>query len=636
MNGFKSHSWPAALLLASLALYGCNSSSSSSSDENGSADGSGSGSGGGTTGTPPQSAVIWAHPKPQGYSLNALVEHNSRLIAAGDRGTVMVSTDGQEWSIVETAPTSLRGLATNGQTLVAVGGSTGASSGGRAFYSEDDGATWSSADIDEAIGGLNTVTWTGNHFIALGVQAEAHLSSTDGKNWTKVESGPTLPTAAIAANGGRLVAGSRHHIYLSEDGGGVWTREASVTSGANSNITDVHFNGDEFAVAGGFNQWGFRSSTNGKSWSSEDDDFDYSFGLPGRLKALVFAEDQYWFTDTNGRIHKRAADEPTWEEVANPQNQELNAIIHSSQGFIAVGNNGAIVSSDDGSSWSNDRETFLTANNWAGMATNDSGRMVAISENGYAVYSDDGDDWSEVALTGTPFLTDIAWTGTRFVVSGTNTVAHSTDGESWTVVDPRTNTASNLFLSHVGGLDNSWVALVGNNLANDQVALCTPSGCSMGEAPDASRSLVATEDGYVVVSFSGWARTSADGDEWTTTERALSTTNMGFVRLSAMGNTVVVSSPSNSHLHTAYSTDGGKTWSAAEFPEDESVTAAAAFNDGNRFYIKDDTRSRLWISDDGSSWEAKEMRHPVRGLARKGEDLYILGAGNHLLKVSLP
>ncbi|MCH8531779.1 MAG: hypothetical protein LAT65_13085 [Saccharospirillum sp.] len=652
----KRSSLPLYILLCSaLTLAGCNSSSGG---ENNSGTGTGDGSqdnghtdtdNGQTdndTGNQDNEdgstilAATWIHPLPQGYSLNAVIEHNHKLVAVGARGTVLISSDGSNWTTAETASTTLRDIVSNGPTLVAVGGGNNPNSGARAFFSEDDGNSWESATLPDDVGGLNAVTWTGNHFIALGAQSNAHISSTDGKVWTKVNAGPSRATSSVASNGARLVTGNGHEIHLSEDGGATWNREVSITSGVNSNVTDVHFNGSQFAVSGGYNQYGFRSSTIGKSWSDTGVDFNYAFALAGPaqgsaiLNSLTFTDSSYWFADNKGSIHKRAGDEATWERVTTVNSDALNDITHTSKGFFAVGNNGAIVSSTNGTSWSTDSETTLTANGWQKMAKDDLGRMVAISENGRAVYSDNGTDWSEVTLTGSPYLTDIAWTGTRFVASGTNTVAHSLDGESWSVVDPRTG-GLNVFFSHVAGRNDVWMAMVGNNLANDVLAICTPSGCTLDEAPDASRSLVATDNGYLVISFGGWARLSSDGDEWTTSQRAINTTNMGFVRLSSIGNKVVAAAPTTSHSRTAYSTDGGLTWSASEFPEEAVVTASNIFNDGERFYLKDDGRNTLWVSDNGESWQAYELSHPLRGLARKDDTLYLLGEGNHILKVQM-
>lgn len=641
------------ILFGALSLAGCNSSSSSGdngSQNNGDADTTDpvtdndqtdNGTGNQDEDSSTVLTATWVHPLPQGYSLHSIIEHNQTLVAVGARGTVLRSSDGQSWSTSETTSTTLRAVVSNGQTLIAVGGSSNPGSGARVFFSDDDGESWESATLPEDVGGLNTATWTGNQFVALGAQSDSHITSTDGKIWTKVDAGPERASRAMASNGATLVTGNNHEIYLSQDGGSTWNREANVTSGANSNVTDVHYNGSQFAVSGGYNQYGFRSSTDGKNWSSLSGDFNYSFQLAGAaqgsaiLNALTYFDGAYWFADNKGSIHKRAGDEATWERITTVNAAALNDITHTSKGFFAVGNGGSMVSSANGATWSTDSETTLTANGWQKMAQNDVDRIVAISENGRVAYSDDGMDWQEVTLDGTPYLTDISWTGTRFVASGTNTVAHSLNGETWTVVDPRAGT-NNVFFSHVAGRNDTWIAMVGNNLAADDIAICNPSGCSMDQAPDASRSLVASDNGYVVISFSGWARLSPDGEDWTVSERAIATTNMGFVRLSSIGNSVVAASPTNSHNHTSYSTDGGATWTGSEFPEDASVTASSIFNDGERFYLKDDNRSTLWVSDNGSSWQAFDLRHPLRGLARKGNELILLGENNHILKVARP
>ena len=59
-------------------------------------------------------------------------------------------------------------------------------------------------------------------------------------------------------------------------------------------------------------------------------------------------------------------------------------------------------------------------------------RFVAVGDDGTIVYSDDGDRW--VAASGNStrsWLKDVAWGAGRFVAVAHGTIMHSTDGDRW-------------------------------------------------------------------------------------------------------------------------------------------------------------------------------------------------------------
>ncbi|MCH8498444.1 MAG: hypothetical protein LAT63_08190 [Marinobacter sp.] len=577
----------------------------------------------------------WAHPQLPGYTLNAVTAHSTDgFISVGNRGTVLKSDDGQDWSLVaHLTSTNLNAVASNGQLLVAVGGGTSGTSGGVIFFSNDGGASWQQAATPDNTGGLNAVVWTGNTFIALGQASGSHLTSSNGQDWTRQNSGPNAATRAIAANGATLVTAHMRRLFRSTDGGSTWSE--SYDYGANTNYNDLIFNGTEFAAVGDI-VWRFQSSESGNtnSWdvdliTGSSPPTTHSLGSAS-ANAITFANDHYWIADNRGHLHKRAAsDMESWESLGatTSNNRALNSIVHANGRFVAVGNAGSLVYSDDGENWHEVNEFDLPANSWRNMAANDDGRLVAITQSGWIGWSDDGTEWHQVPLAGDPTLTDIAWTGTRYVVSGTGVVGHSVDGSNWTMETPG---ATTIGFTHVAGNGDQWLAMVGGNAANDSLAICNPSGCTLSQAPDASRSLTYSVDRYLVVSFSGRVSASEDGNTWQTNiSRAIPHTNLGWVRLASAGNTVVAAAPTQSETRTYVSADGGDSWSAASFPESAAITASALYHDGETFYLVDSGANMLWTSDSGADWAGQALIHPFNGVARSGGDGYFLGgAGN--------
>lgn len=631
-----------------LLLTGCNSGGSSSSvpdnpDDGGADNGEIRDDGNMGSG---EIQTAWVHPLPQGHSLNSVLEHNGRLFAAGDNGTILSSDDGTEWTVSQAGTQDFRDLTSNGHILVAVGGvSSLFDNDAWSYYSDDEGDSWHRAVLPDNTRALYAVTWTGNQFIALGQETEAHFTSTDGKNWNRVESGPSRVTNTIASDGNsRLVVGHNNGFYLSEDGGSTWTMTATYDGTTGNAITDIHFNGGEFAASAQSNQWGFRVSSNGSSWSREDDDFDYLWNSSaGSFTAIAYGDNAYWLTGNNGSVHKRQADEPAWDEVFSGANVgTLNAIAYTSRGYYAVGENGVLLSSSNGTDWVVDGQNMLDIDQWKRVAQSDSGRMVALTEDGRVYYSDSIQEWHEAVLDDAPELVDLSWTGSYFVATGTDTVAYSADGSHWTVMDPRPLELQDRTIpfTHIAGNGDQWLAMVGGAAANDDMAICELSACTIRKGQTATnpplgwRNVVATTEGYLVIRTNGWAYFSENGQDWESQERALNTTNMFNVHLSAMGDVVVAATYGNSHLYTAYSSDGGTTWHAVSFPDEASVSADALLNDGERFFMKDDSAAALWISDNGQDWVRYSMSHSLSGLAKDGSSLYIMGDANHIIEAS--
>ncbi len=96
--------------------------------------------------------------------------------------------------------------------------------------------------------------------------------------------------------------------------------------------------------------------------------------------------------------------------------------------FVAVGENGFILTSPDGVTWTW-RDSGV--NTSLGGVTYGNGRFVAVGQEGTVVTSPDGITWTSGSLgIGLP-LAAVTYGNGRYVAVGYNTVATSTDGASW-------------------------------------------------------------------------------------------------------------------------------------------------------------------------------------------------------------
>ena len=106
----------------------------------------------------------WRNSLPQGNNLNDIAWDGSQFIAVGGYGTILSSTDGQTWNIIQNSGTtmSLTGIIWDGDSsrFVAVG-----SSG--TILTSPDGISWTSQNSGTT-NGLSDIIWNGSQYVAVG------------------------------------------------------------------------------------------------------------------------------------------------------------------------------------------------------------------------------------------------------------------------------------------------------------------------------------------------------------------------------------------------------------------------------------------------------------------------------------
>jgi hypothetical protein len=147
-------------------------------------------------------------------ALRAVVYHQGRMFVGGDSGIVLTSSDGISWA--SAAPTSfdIRGLASSGNAIVAVGKYA---SIGKVHVSKD-GFTWpgSATEFSEP---LNAVAFGQSSFLAVGdgglIVQSSPVFDSSVNSWTKPTSGYwEEPFWSL----GRLPAADQTHIVFTNSG----------------------------------------------------------------------------------------------------------------------------------------------------------------------------------------------------------------------------------------------------------------------------------------------------------------------------------------------------------------------------------------------------------------------------------
>ena len=200
----------------------------------------------------------------------ALARAGTRLVAAGERGRVLVSDDdGTSWKVASTPThhtlTSLTfqdartGYATGHQRVL--------------LRTEDAGDTWKHVTLEsKERPALFAVRVEGDRGIAVGAYG-AYFESVDaGRTWTQRRIGPPdfdrHLTGIAAAGGGRFVlAGEAGALLASPDSGATWRVLDSPYEGSFFGALGL---GEGIVIAYGMRGNAFRSTDAGKTWQRID------------------------------------------------------------------------------------------------------------------------------------------------------------------------------------------------------------------------------------------------------------------------------------------------------------------------------------------------------------------------------
>lgn len=144
-------------------------------------------------------ATTWTRRYFSGLQLNAIAANGNVLVAAGEGGTIIRSTDGIAWAPVTSGTTSLlTGVAYGGGKFVAVGRAAGGSGTGICLTSTD-GISWSNVSAGMGIlswQDLRSVVWAGDRFLSSGwyskIRHSVDLGSTFSTLRTRTEETPAM------------------------------------------------------------------------------------------------------------------------------------------------------------------------------------------------------------------------------------------------------------------------------------------------------------------------------------------------------------------------------------------------------------------------------------------------------------
>lgn len=378
------------------------------------------------------------------------------LLGGGGTNTSATSTDGL--TVVANASLSalidiqVLGFASNGEVIVAVGQGTVH----QFAYSYDDGITWRGAGQIGGTSITNAVSWTGTRFIAGftdGGSGTTSGFSFDGISW--VSYGYQLPFdnngQQSASNGTTtvIVGGFNQQICASQDlsvsGGGNWNPVGFIFDFTG---ICVIWTGTAF-IAGGYgtvNTLGY--SPDGFQWTGLGlTVFDNNCNGLGcnieRANRINFPVNRIVGVGNGatGNIIYSNNSGVSWTNVSSVLNTQAIGIAYGNNQYVAVGEGTSpfthcIANSFNGVFW---RPNFSASTIFAsqGRAVVYGSRWVAVGSGSNTIASStDANTWT--GQSNTVFSSagyGVAYNGTTTYVAvgeGTNTIAHSTTGTSFT------------------------------------------------------------------------------------------------------------------------------------------------------------------------------------------------------------
>lgn len=273
------------------------------------------------------------------------------------------------------------------------------------------GNSWSNGNLKISIV-LRDVLWSGSRFIAVGDNGIVYTSSS-GSSWSR-ESVPIGESDHLFGIGkddtGTLVAVGRDQLILySTDNGNNW----SIAHNRVLNTADIYkvaYGSGKFVALD--ESGGVWTSTDGKTgWTK------YNSGLP--MRCIIFANNYFMAGTAGGAIVRSSTGNAgSWENVGS-LGTAVRGIDYGNGKWLAVGRNIATSSNANGSGWTI-RLKLETDYNFVDQlfsaCATTPGTFIAVGEHGLMLNSEDGITWRQGDSKSKRFLFATAYSDSLNIV----------------------------------------------------------------------------------------------------------------------------------------------------------------------------------------------------------------------------
>lgn len=548
----------------------------------------------------PEGGWRWRNPTPTGNGVTRVVFLNGQFIMGGIRGTLLVSTDGLNWTTRqlpaqnnifnlvplgprylamgslngmflskdtitwETRPTGINGANTSLQDFVSGAGRVVAFGTGGVTAVTTDGLNWTPGTLGN--GRTDTLfgaTFVLNRYFGVSGNDGSVFSSADGVNWTSVATGATAGLRGLAFGAGRLVAVGNNGAIVVSTNGTNWT---PVSSGTTNGLVGVNFVNGRFIAVGAAST--ILTSPDGLVWTPRNVPLsvDGTFTANSTLQNTAYGNGRYVIAGQGTRVVLTSTDSENWSHVTTGAYKltDFQGVASSGSTVVAIGNVGSIASSSDLATWT--QRASSTSNQLLDVAYAQN-KFVAVGASGSVLTSPDGAAWTLQPTSptiSTNFLVGVRYfsgPGLWVAVSGgagVYTAPDSTPPFTWT---KRTVTGTTAQLRKVATGGGMFVA-VGQSGAIVSTADATTTWTARTSGTTLQFNDVTYGNGtFLAVGNGGVMSRSTDGITWTTTTLGVNQ----LLSANYLNGQFIVTSSSNNYYT---STDGinwvGRTTGAAD------------------------------------------------------------------------
>ncbi|MFF2093341.1 immunoglobulin-like domain-containing protein, partial [Paenibacillus sp. NPDC058174] len=287
----------------------------------------------------------------------------------------------------------------------------------------------------------------------------------------------------------------------------------------------------EYALAGSLDKWNIQSP------------------LPtgNQLNSITYGNNMFVAVGFPGTI-VTSSDGTSWTNQTSGTTSQLNSIAYGNNMFVAVGATGTILTSSDGTSWTS--RTSGIAAMLIGVAYGN-GMYVAVGETGTIVTSNDGVNWTSRTSGITDNLNGVTFGNNTYVAVGNSgKIVTSVNGTNWMSRTSNTTYHIRSIAYKVG----KYVAVTQSGpvvLSSDGISWMQESSGTT----NAYFSIIYANNTYVAVGNSGKIITSSDGTSWTSqTSGIASNQNLNGI---AYGNSTYVAVGTSGNILTS---SNGVNW----------------------------------------------------------------------------
>jgi photosystem II stability/assembly factor-like uncharacterized protein len=302
-----------------------------------------------------------------------IVRAGQRFVAVGERGHVLLSSDGENWEQAETVPVSstLTRVAFSGGRLWAVGHDS------TIIHSRDLGRNWVLQHFDpEAEKPLLDVHFfDAENGIAIGAYGLYMRTRNAGQDWTTLDMADLVTSESIDWDA--MAAAQMEDSTLDEE---VFGEEAILDRGCYE-FMECHLNAFLDTEAGTWliaaeRGYGFRSTDSGQNWEG------FRFPYPGSMFGLLDLDRSIIAFGLRGHVQLSRDGGQSWTELENPLVSTLKGGTVDPQGrALMVGAGAAQLIYDPGQRRFDLQEDRL-GSTYAAVLFDDDGEKILVGEDG--------------------------------------------------------------------------------------------------------------------------------------------------------------------------------------------------------------------------------------------------------------